>query len=74
MKTRMKFISSILMLLIIATTGVWAVDITDVKDKPESPTNDATAGLASSEADQFMNVLDWSQVKFDKVFTYRSRI
>lgn len=70
MKTRMKFISSILMLLIIATTGVWAVDITDVKDKPESPTNDATAGLASSEADQFMNVLDWSQVKFDKVFTY----
>jgi len=70
MKTRMKFISSILMLLIIATTGVWAVDITDVKDKPESPTNDATAGLASSEADQFMNVLDWGQVKFDKVFTY----
>lgn len=70
MKTRMKFISSILMLLIIATTGIWAVDITDVKDKPESPTNEATAGLASSEADQFMNVLDWGQVKFDKVFTY----
>lgn len=71
MKTRMKFISSILMLLIIATMGIWAqTDPTEVKESPESPTNIATRGLVSTEADQFMNVLDWSQVKFDKVFTY----
>lgn len=72
MKTRMKFISSILMLLIIATMGIWAQTATptEVKESPESPTNIATRGLVSTEADQFMNVLDWSQVKFDKVFTY----
>lgn len=59
------------MLLIIATMGVWAqTDPTEVKESPESPTNIATRGLVSTEADQFMNVLDWSQVKFDKVFTY----
>ena len=71
MKTRMKFISSILMLLIIATTGIWAQGL-ELAETPASPTNDATAGLAATEADQFMNVLDWSNVKFDKVFTYMS--
>lgn len=64
MKTRMRFISCLLALVIITTGAAWA------QEKPASPTNKATAGLASSEADQFMSVLDWSQVKFDKVFTY----
>ena len=60
----MRFISCLLALVIITTGAAWA------QEKPASPTNKATAGLASSEADQFMSVLDWSQVKFDKVFTY----
>ena len=67
MKTRIKFISCLLALMIIATGYLWAQAVP--KD-PTSPTNDATVGLTATEIDQFVNVLDWGEVKFDKAFVF----
>jgi len=67
MKTRIKFISCLLALMIIATGSLWAQAVP--KD-PTSPTNDATVGLTATEIDQFVNVLDWGEVKFDKAFVF----
>lgn len=67
MKTRMRFISCLLALVIITTGAAWAQDS---KKAPTSPTNDATVGLTSTEIDQFVNVIDWGKVKFDKAFVF----
>lgn len=67
MKTRVKFISSLLALVIIMAGAAWAQD---VPKEPASPTNDATVGLVATEIDQFVNVLDWGEVKFDKAFVF----
>jgi len=60
MKTKM-YISCILALMI--TAAAWA-------DGPSSPQKQATASLNGNEADQFMSLTEWSEVKFDKLFTY----
>lgn len=67
MKTRMRFISCLLALVIITTGAAWAQDSNTT---PTSPTNDATVGLTSTEIDQFVNVIDWGKVKFDKAFVF----
>ena len=67
MKTRMRFISCLLALVIITTGAAWAQDSNTT---PKSPTNDATVGLTSTEIDQFVNVIDWGKVKFDKAFVF----
>lgn len=67
MKTRIRFISCLLALVIITTGAAWAQDSNTT---PTSPTNDATVGLTSTEIDQFVNVIDWGKVKFDKAFVF----
>lgn len=61
MKTKM-YISCMLALML--TAAAWA------QVAPSSPQKDATAGLTSTEVDQFMSTTDWGNVKFDKAFTY----
>lgn len=61
MKTKM-YISCILALMI--TAAAWAAE------GPTSPTKAATAELNGTQADQFMDLTGWSDVKFDKLFTY----
>lgn len=61
MKTKM-YISCILALMI--TAAAWAAE------GPTSPTKAATAELNGTQADQFMSLTGWSDVKFDKLFTY----
>ena len=61
MKTKM-YISCMLALML--TAAAWA------QVAPSSPQKVATAGLTSTEVDQFMSTTDWGNVKFDKAFTY----
>ena len=63
MKTKM-YISCILALMI--TAAAWAVE---GLEGPSSPSK-AAAKLNGTEADQFMSLTEWSNVKFDKLFTY----
>lgn len=63
MKTKITFISCIFA-LIMSAAALWA------QEAPTSPQNEATAGRASTEVDQFMSPTDWGNVSFDKVFTY----
>lgn len=68
MKTKCMFISCILALIISA--AVWAEEAPTVPVEVNSPQSDATATLNGSEADQFMNVTEWGNVSFNKVFAY----
>ena len=68
MKTKCMFISCILALIISA--AVWAGEAPTVPVEVNSPQSDATATLNGSEADQFMNVTEWGNVSFNKVFAY----
>lgn len=61
MKTKM-YISCMIALMI--TAAAWAAE------GPTSPTKAATAELNDTQADQFMSLTGWSDVKFDKLFTY----
>lgn len=63
MKIKM-YISCILALMI--TAAAWAVE---GLEGPSSPSK-AAAKLNGTEADQFMSLTEWSNVKFDKLFTY----
>ena len=67
MKTKM-YISCILALMI--TAAVSAEEPLAAPKGPESPQKGATASLSGNEADQFMDLTGWSDVKFDKLFTY----
>lgn len=67
MKTKM-YISCILALMI--TAAAWAAEPLAAPTGPESPQKGATASLSGNEADQFMDLTGWSDVKFDKLFTY----
>ena len=67
MKTKM-YISCILALMI--TAAAWADEPLAAPKGPESPQKGATASLSGNEADQFMDLTGWSDVKFDKLFTY----
>ena len=61
MKTKM-YISCMLALML--TAAAWAAE------GPKSPQSQTTAGLNGTEADKFMNLTGWRDVKFDKIFTY----